>query len=299
MPPRGETEDSGIDLVGAELEKEIVADALDVLPAVEPVDSGIDWAAVEAPASAIDLGQAHVVDSAAPEELSDIAVVDSGLILLNADSAENLPAVPSTADVQGRPASDVALDLSGEDITVAKEDSGPLDGIEKNSPDSSESGRDLIAEEVESSLDMPLDEFDVASGDSGQQGDAVAGQLASEEEEVDLTEMSANTIDSSSVDLGASATFPAAPPEPVSEPKPVESTRPYQAKSKSIHGGEELSPSEVNLGGDHAEPSKSNFFDESGGLGGSGVPLETTASETSGLLAESEPAAWNGRRAAA
>ncbi len=283
-PPLVEPVDSGIDLGGAELGQELVSNASNASKA----------SAIEIGNSEIDLGQAHVADPASSEGLSGIVVADSSLHLIDADALENLPRSESEPSAPSQPSSDVGLDLSGEDITVAKEDSGPLDGIEKNSPDSSESGRDLIAEEVESGLDLPMNQFKLASERFRQQGDdAVAGQLASEEEEVDLTEMSAaDVVDSSSVDLGASASLPAGLSQPSDEPKAVESDRPHQTKSKSIHGMEESSPSEVNLGGKHDEPAQvEDFFNEASGLGGSGVPLEMTAAgESSGLLADGEPA---------
>jgi len=127
----------------------------------------------------------------------------------------------------------------------------PADGIEKNSPDSSEIGsRFLIAEEVESGLDLPMNQFNLASEHSSRQNDdAVAGQLASEEEEVDLTEMSPTDV----VDRLRSISAPRPPSPPRRRSRPLSrkrrsSTRPYQAKSKSIHGEVELFSSEVNLG---------------------------------------------------
>jgi hypothetical protein len=292
-PPMVEAMDSGIDLVAADLEEELVADAVKARPVVEAGDSGIDLADVEALGSGSDLGHIHVADSAAPKELSGIVVVDSGIDLIDSDILADLStAEPPANELSGRPISDAGLDLSGDDLVAADDDSGHLSGIEKNTPDTSESGRDRIAEEVESSVDLPVEQFDIASGDSREPGaDAVAGQLASEEEEVDLTEMSpADLVDSSSVDLGASATFPVAPPEPAPAPR-VESTRPYQPRSKSIHGEEELSPSEVNLGGRHDEPSRGeDFFDEAAGLGASGVPLQMAEGEPSGLLKDEEAA---------
>ncbi len=272
--PLVEAVDSGIDMVGADLEKELVADALKPSPAIEDADSSTALAELQSLDSAVDLGPAAGADAAAPEELSGIVVADSAAE--ESGVLEDLPQSKSAGDSSG-------LDLSGDDIVIAAEDSGHLSGIEKNTPDTSESGRDLIAEEVESSVNMPLEQFKVASADSRDK-DAVAGQLASEEEEVDLTEVApSDLVDSSAVDLGASATFPAAEPEPASAPTP-ESPPPFRTKSQSIHGAEGPSPSEVNLGGPHDEPAPAeDFFDDAGGLSGSAVPLETMEAEASGL----------------
>ena len=287
--PPIEVVDSGIDLVEADLEQELVADALEA-PPVESADSGIDLAAVHSLDSGIDLGSPHVVDSAGSGDLSGSAVVDSGLNLLNADSRENLPCVEPTTEPSSRPSSDSGLDLSSDEIAVTVgEDPGHPAGIEKNTPDASESGRDFIAEEVESGLDLPLHQF--AVNPEKKAPDALAGQLPSEEEEVDLTEMSPPDVtDSSAVDLGASSAFPAAPAEPSAEPEMAEVPSPRPTQSKSIHGGEESSPSEVNLGGDRDErPKGEDYFEEVSGLGGSGVPLEMAATEPSGLHVDDEP----------
>ena len=199
------------------------------------------------------------------------------------------------------------MDLSGEGLEAAS-DSGSLDGIEKNTPDTSDSGRDLIAEAVESGVNLPVEAFDAASAPpEGPGADDVheivvdesgtalaAGQLASEAEEVDLTEMSSE-VESSAVDLGASATFPVAPSEAPAAPE-VQTTRPYEVKSRSIHGEEEIAPSEVNLGGAHDEPEEAaDFFEESAALSGGGLPLrmadeEAADSDVMGAAAQTEAA---------
>ena len=89
-----------------------------------------------------------------------------------------------------------------------------------------------------------------------------------------MTETSSE-VESSAVDLGASATFPGPPSEAPSAPPEIETTRPYEVKSKSIHGEEEIAPSEVNLGGVHDEPEQEaeDFFEESAALSGGGPPI--------------------------
>ena len=200
-----------------------------------------------------------------------------------------------------RPISDSGIDLSG--VEPGGSDSGPQAGIEKDTPGTSDSGIDRIAEEVESGMNLRPEAFDII-GDSkiGSGADKVdeivvdesataltAGQLPSGEEEVDLNEMTADAVDSSAVDLGASsATFPVAPPEPAD----VDSTRPYEAQSKSIHGEEEISPSEVDLGSRHDGDSGKDFFEPSAALSEAPLGPADEDEESAGLSAvdEDEPA---------
>src|SRR5438874_724517 len=72
---------------------------------------------------------------------------------------------PRPSPVAGEPVvrqvSDAGIDLSGDEAIQMGADSGPQAGIEKSSPGTSDSGRDLIAEQVESGLNMPLESFEV------------------------------------------------------------------------------------------------------------------------------------------
>ena len=219
------------------------------------------------------------------------------------------PPSDAPAEPAARPISDAGLDLGGEELTTAE--SGSLAGIEKNTPDATDSGRDLIAEAVESGVHGPAEAFDVASLPSvepgadavdeivvGESGTALAaGRLASEAEEVDLTEISGPEVDSSAVDLGASATFPAAPSEAPPEPAEFEPGRRPDAKPKSIHGEEGATASEVNLGGRRDETGSGiagDYFDEATDLGGSAIHVaddEPAAVEEEELepAAEEEP----------
>jgi len=307
-----EVVDSGIDLDQPDVVE--VPEPAGELGGPAPADSDIEVADVLAPEEAPpeELAAVEIVDSGVglggpavfDDPLSDESVIgqtgESGLDLGDAIIVGSSMDLTGAALVEGppsdapwepaaRPISDAGLDLSGEGLE-ASSDSGSLDGIEKNSPDTSESGRDLIAEEVESGVNLPLETFDVVSAPpegpgtdevheivvEGSGSALAAGQLASEAEEVDLTEMSSE-IESSAVDLGASATFPVAPPE---APE-IETTRPYEVKSKSIHGEEEIAPSEVNLGGvhDEREEEPEDFFEESEALGGGGPPIRMVDEE--------------------
>ena len=314
---------SGIDLMGAELEHEAVAASGGAPPATAggPVgsDSGIDLDEImDAEVPAEELDAVEVVDSGlalkeAPEsaiDLSGVVIVDSGVNLAEAELTEEPASDPSGEQAAVRPVSDAGLDLSGEEQGT---EIGPLAGIEKNTPDGSESGRDRIAEEVESGVNLSAEDFDIASLPSVEPGadsvdeivvaesgtDLAAGQLPSEAEEVDLTEMSAAEVESSAVDLGASATFPVAPSEAPPAEAEVETAQSHTAKPRSIHGEEEITPSQVNLGGRHDRSDSGvggDYFDESGGLGESalnvaddGPPVEEV--EESAAELDEEPVA--------
>ncbi len=236
-----ETVDSGIDLASADLEEQVVAEAVGTPPEQTPSDSGIDlsWAETAVPPA-------------------EVLFVDSGVGLPGPEVVDVAPPAQSADEAVVRPISDAGIDLSG--VEPMGPDSGPQAGIEKDTPGTSDSGVDRIAEEVESGLNLPPETFDfigdskVGSG-AGKVDEIIvdesataltAGQLPSGEEEVDLTERTADVVDSSAVDLGASsATFPVAPPEPPAGPDDAEATRPYEVQPKSIHGEEEASPSEV------------------------------------------------------
>jgi hypothetical protein len=202
---------------------------------------------------------------------------------------------PPADEAAIRPISDSGIDLSS--METAGTDSGPQAGIEKNTPSTSDSGVDRIAEEVESGLNLGAESFEVIGDSSSGSGvnpveeivvdesgmALTAGQLPVGEEEVDLTETPAGgEVESSAVDLGGSATFPAAPPEPSSgEVNDLERTRPYESKGKSIHGEDDVSPSEVNLGSRHDGDSGRDFFEPSVAM--SHAPEEAAEGEDAGL----------------
>ena len=212
------------------------------------------------------------------EEPAEVLFVDSGVGLAGPEVVDVAPTAAPVGEAVVRPISDSGIDLSG--LEPVGSDSGPQAGIEKDTPDTSDSGIDRIAEEVESGLNLHPEAFDVISDSKigsgadkvdeiivGESGTALtAGQLPSGEEEVDLTEITADAVESSAVDLGASATFPVAPPEAASAAGDLEGTRPYETKEKSIHGEEETSASEVDLGSRHDGDAGRDFFEASEAL---------------------------------
>ncbi len=156
---------SGVDL--------LAADAIDLGPRSDVVkasaasgDSGIDWfgappIATGAGDSGIDLFGADVVEDVSAARMPPPVVGESGIDLVTEDLIEDVPAVRPLAP----PAKDdSAIDLGGADVVFVEESSG-LKG--PGSAARSESGIDLVTEDLIEDVPAVRPPAPVAAGDSG------------------------------------------------------------------------------------------------------------------------------------